>query len=63
MNEWRMEIFENYDDGLKNAQLFRIYREIFKSKNESLGFNNICNKISDEILKILDETNLEMMPR
>jgi hypothetical protein len=58
-----MEIFENYDDGLKNAQLFRIYREIFKSKEESGRFNNICNKIRDEILKILDETNLEMMPR
>jgi len=63
MNEWRMELFENYDDGLNNAQLFRIYREIFKSKDELGNFNNIFNKIRDDILKMLEETNLEIMPR
>ena len=58
MNEWKMEIFENYDDGLMDAQLLRIYREIFQSKDDAQNFNNICNSIKDDILRILDETNL-----
>ena len=57
MSKWQMEIFENYDDGLNDAQLFRIYREIFKSKEEERKrFNSICNKIKDDILTVFDAT-------
>ena len=63
MNEWQMEIFENYDDGLKNDQLFKIYRDIFKSKDGAQKFNDICNKIKDDILDIIDGRNLDTVAR
>lgn len=63
MKNWQMEIFENYDDGLKNAQLFKIYRDIFKSKDDAQKFNNICNKIKVDILNIIDESDLNTLER
>lgn len=63
MNEWKMEIFENYDDGLKNSQLFKIYRDIFKSKDDAQKFNDICNKIKADILNIIDERDLNTLER
>ncbi|MGR0480398.1 MAG: hypothetical protein ACTFAL_03090 [Candidatus Electronema sp. V4] len=63
MNEWQREVFENYDDGLKNAQVFKIYRDIFKSKDCAEKFNDICNKIKADILDIIDERNLDTVTR
>lgn len=63
MNEWQMEIFENYDDGLKNAQVFKIYRDIFKSKDDAQKFNDICNKIKADILDIIDGRDLNTLER
>jgi len=63
MNEWQMEVFENYDDGLKNAQVFKIYRNIFKSKDCAEKFNDICNKIKADILNIIDERDLNTLER
>ncbi|MCI5131459.1 MAG: hypothetical protein D3904_08010 [Candidatus Electrothrix sp. EH2] len=57
MNEYEMEIFEDYNDALKNAPAFRIMRGIFNEDKHRQQFNSIACKIRDDVLEVMNFIN------
>lgn len=57
MNEYEMEIFEDYNDTLKNAPTFRIMRGIFNDEEHRKLFNSIACKIRDDVLELMNFIN------
>ncbi len=57
----QFEIFNQYDDALKNAPIFRIYRGIFKSDIEKKYFNDKCQEIKDKIMPFLSDDGVNAL--